>query len=175
MKPKVDIIVDEGMETARHHWIESAESYILAVLDLLGKRDWEVSVLLCGDARIRALNARYRGIDAATDVLSFPQQGGAVGGAADGAAGAEGGAWPERGARRHAGDIVISLETLECGCTGAACAEEARRLLVHGILHLAGCDHEGPLCTEGPQTEPMLRRQEDILRTLMNTDLGRAL
>jgi probable rRNA maturation factor len=83
----------------------------------------EVSVLLTGDAAIRVLNRKYRRKDKATDVLSFP--------AAEMAEGV-------------AGDLVISLET------ALVQAEERRHtlemeikvLLLHGLLHLAGYDHE---------------------------------
>ena len=98
---------------------------------------WDLSVLLCSDAVIRDLNARYRGKDKATDVLSFSQ--------------AEGPRVARTGRRRIAGDLVISVETLRRnaaadGTTGNRRADEEgelKRLVVHGILHLAGMDH-GP-------------------------------
>ena len=85
---------------------------------------WSVEVLLCGDERIAALNLRYRGKPQATDVLSFPREDG----------------------RRDdpvTGDIAISLETLRRNALrfGATENEEMKRLLVHGLLHLAGMDH----------------------------------
>lgn len=83
----------------------------------------EVSVLLTGDAAIRALNRKYRHKDKATDVLSFP--------AAEMPAGI-------------AGDLVISLETAfsQAAKRGHTLEMEIRVLLLHGLLHLAGYDHE---------------------------------
>ena len=80
----------------------------------------EVSVLFCGDARMRSLNRRYRRKDRSTDVLSFP------------------------GAGRAMGDIVISVPyaSREARRRGAATRGEIDRLLLHGYLHLLGYDHE---------------------------------
>ena len=87
----------------------------------------EVTILLCGDARMRALNARFRGKDRTTDVLSFP---------ADVGHGA--------GGSRPLGDIVISVTQAARQARGAghALLREIRRLLLHGDLHLLGYDHE---------------------------------
>ena len=83
----------------------------------------EVSVLLTGDEAIRALNRKYRRIDKPTDVLSFP--------AAEIAEGL-------------AGDLVISLETARWQAEerGHSLEMEIKVLLLHGLLHLAGYDHE---------------------------------
>jgi probable rRNA maturation factor len=90
---------------------------------------WDLSVLLCSDETIRELNARYRGKDQATDVLSFSQgEGMRI-------------AVPAR--QRPAGDLVISVDTLRRGAAERGTREdgELERLVVHGILHLAGMDH----------------------------------
>lgn len=83
----------------------------------------EVSLCLADDATLRALNARWRGIDKPTNVLSFP--------AADGAG-------------RHLGDIALAFETLEreAGELGVPLADHYRHLVAHGFLHLIGYDHE---------------------------------
>jgi len=86
--------------------------------------DAEISLLLCGDAAIRELNAAYRHIDAPTDVLSFPQ--------------------PDTGTPvRALGDIAISLDTVarRQGHDRAAMRAEVRLLFCHGLLHLLGYDH----------------------------------
>ena len=82
-----------------------------------------VSVLFCGDRRMRTLNRRYRGKDRSTDVLAFP-------------AGDAG--------RGFLGDIVISVPFARAPGAAArgAAARELDRLLVHGFLHLLGYDHE---------------------------------
>lgn len=77
--------------------------------------------LITGDAEIRALNHRFRGKDTATDVLSFPS-----------------------GENNPIGDVAISLarartQAKECG---HSTEEEICILLLHGLLHLLGMDHE---------------------------------
>ena len=99
----------------------------------------ELSVALCGDDYIRALNAEWRGLDEATDVLSFPQveaPDDADGETDDASLFAEG----------HAllGDVIISVDTAarQAAARGATLEEEVQVLLVHGLLHLLGYDHD---------------------------------
>jgi probable rRNA maturation factor len=89
----------------------------------------ELSVVLATDDEIRRLNRDYRGKDRATDVLAFSLR--------EGRFGAVAGAL---------GDVVISLPTARRQAfeNGFTIEEEVDRLLVHGILHLAGYDHERP-------------------------------
>jgi len=88
-----------------------------------GRAPHEVSVLFCADTRMRALNRRYRGQDRPTDVLAFPT--------ADSESG-------------FLGDIVISVPYAEREARRRRepGAREIDRLLVHGLLHLMGYDHE---------------------------------
>jgi probable rRNA maturation factor len=83
----------------------------------------EVSVLFCADRRMRALNRRYRGLDRPTDVLAFPAEG---------------------AGKDFLGDIVISVPyaAREARRRREPHAREIDRLLVHGLLHLMGYDHE---------------------------------
>jgi probable rRNA maturation factor len=83
-----------------------------------------VDVLLTGDSTLRPLNKSFRGKDKPTDVLSFPA--------------------PSEFAARHAGDLAISLETasLQAKIYGHTLRDEVRILLLHGLLHLSGEDHE---------------------------------
>ncbi|MCL2879529.1 MAG: rRNA maturation RNase YbeY [Treponema sp.] len=132
-------------------WNDALCEYTLKILDEIPLDNWDVSILLCDDETIRALNAQYRGRDEATDVLSF-------------ALGTEE-KYPDGSVRFLAGDIVISLDTLRENSRYFRIAEdeELRRLLIHGILHLNGMDHE----TNGPD-EPMIVVQEKILQKLGN-------
>jgi probable rRNA maturation factor len=88
----------------------------------------QVTVLLTTDAAVRSLNRRFRGKDKTTDVLSFPANPLQNAGPAE----------------RVAGDIAISVPTARC--QGAACGHslgtELKILILHGLLHLAGYDHE---------------------------------
>jgi len=129
-------------------WERRLRSFARKVLERLGRDGWELSVLLCGNGAMRALNSRYRGRDEPTDVLSFAQ--------------GEGRAFPGAG-RGPAGDIAISLDALGENARefGVGEDEELRRLLIHGILHIDGMDHE-----TNDRAEPMLRLQEKILEEL---------
>ncbi|MDR1318792.1 MAG: rRNA maturation RNase YbeY [Treponema sp.] len=137
----------EGLEPPS--WSGALESFALRVLDFIGRDNWDLSVLLCGNEKIKALNIQYRGRNEATDVLSFEL-------------GAET-ADEEGGARYLPGDIVISLETLRENARRFETSEdeELRRLLIHGILHLDGMDH-----ASNDENEPMLKLQENLLERL---------
>ena len=116
---------------AAPRWRAGLAAFCRRALAAAGIDGWDLSVLICSDEVIRDLNARYRGIDRATDVLSFSQ--------------AEGARVARTGGRRLAGDLVISVETLRRNAVERGGGEESElaRLVVHGILHLAGMDH-GP-------------------------------
>ena len=84
-----------------------------------------VTLVITSDRRIRTLNRDWRGIDRATDVLSFP--------AGDGP-----------GPAKHLGDLVIARETAarQARAEGHSLSTELRVLALHGLLHLLGYDHE---------------------------------
>jgi probable rRNA maturation factor len=86
----------------------------------------QVTVLLTTDSAIRGLNRRFRGKNKATDVLSFPADRSAP------------------GAQKIAGDLAISVPTAcrQAAEQGHPLTMEIKVLLLHGLLHLAGYDHE---------------------------------
>ena len=96
------------------------------ILNLLGERRAELSVALIGNAEMRKLNARYRKKDYPTDVLSFP----AAQDMPDGV--------------RLLGDVIISVDKAkeQAKERGRSLDEEMTTLLLHGVLHLLGYDHE---------------------------------
>lgn len=110
-------------------WVELGLSqagltrFVRRAQELVGLRG-EVEVLLTGDRVLRRLNREWRGKDKATDVLSFPA--------------------PVELAGISAGDLAISLETAakQAAEHGHALRDEVRVLLLHGMLHLSGMDHE---------------------------------
>ena len=106
----------------------------------------ELSIVLAGDDTVRRLNRDYRATDAPTDVLSFAQTEG------------EAFARPDE-ASRHLGDVVISIETARRQAHEYALSlqDEVAHLLVHGILHLLGYDHEAP------DDERIMRAHEDAV------------
>jgi probable rRNA maturation factor len=109
-----------------------AESDAAALLE--GGLAAEVSVRFTGDDEVRALNAAWRGKDKATNVLSFPMVG------------------PEQleslsragGGEALLGDIVLArgICVAEAEAKGVGVCGHAAHLVVHGMLHLLGCDHE---------------------------------
>lgn len=96
-------------------------------------RPVEISVRLTGDEQVRALNAQWRGKDKPTNVLSFPL---AEGGDLDQA--------DENGPDLMLGDVVLARGVCEREAAEKAIPLErhAAHLLVHGTLHLLGCDHQ---------------------------------
>lgn len=107
----------------------------------------EVSVVLADDATVRALNHEHRGNDKPTNVLSFPI----------------GGAGGPDAAPTMLGDVVLACETVtaEAAAQGKSVADHLRHLVVHGVLHLAGYDHE-----DDAEAEKMERLETRILADL---------
>lgn len=105
----------------------------------------EVSVLLARDVTIRTLNRDYRKKDKATDVLSFPVN------EFHGAA------------AKQAGDLAISLETAQRQADehGHSLQTEVKILMLHGLLHLAGYDHETDK-GQMARKESALRKELDL-------------
>lgn len=108
----------------------------------------EVDVLLTSDEDIRRLNRTFRKKNKATDVLSFPA--------------------PEEISAEHAGDLAISLDTAakQAESFGHSLGAEVRILLLHGLLHLAGMDHEVD-SGEMALREGELRRELKLPTTLI--------
>ena len=96
------------------------------ILRLLDRQSAELSLALVGNEEIRELNRRYRNKPTPTDVLSFPAD------------------EPANPHARLLGDVVISVEQAEIQSRRARRTLEAEIdwLLIHGILHLLGYDHE---------------------------------
>jgi probable rRNA maturation factor len=106
----------------------------------------DLSIVLADDARLHELNRDYLGVDAPTDVLSFPAS------ETD----------PETGAR-YIGDIVISVPYAAKGAAkaGHPLESELQLLVVHGVLHLLGHDHAKP-----KEKAKMWKAQAEILESL---------
>ena len=116
------------------------------VLAAAGVPEAELSLVLVGDRRMRRLNRLYRGKDRPTDVLAFPMRD----------------AVPT--VSPLLGDVVISLPTAgrQAGVQGHSLDREVTVLLIHGVLHLLGYDHE-----RGERAaRRMHSRERAILRSL---------
>lgn len=118
------------------------ERFVFRVRRLIGMREM-VNVVVTSSSQLRALNRRFRGLDKPTDVLSFPSF--HVG---------------SRQLKSVAGDVVISADIARDNAIrfGHSLGNEVRILILHGVLHLAGFDHEHD-AGEMARKESRLRRQ----------------
>jgi len=98
-------------------WTELATKMLQAI----GNEQASATIAFVSDKTIRDLNNQFRGIDKSTDVLSFPAE-----------------------EDDNLGDIAISLDTAAAQCmeNGLTLDEEIAQLMLHGLLHLSGYDHE---------------------------------
>src|ERR1043165_5991663 len=109
-------------------------------------KDVDLSIVLTDNAHLHELNLNYLGVDAPTDVLSFPAS------ETD----------PETGAR-YLGDILISIPRAQeqADAAGHPLESEVQLLIVHGMLHLLGYDHAEP-----DEKARMWKAQSEILESL---------
>jgi probable rRNA maturation factor len=117
----------------------------------LGFEGAELSITLVDDETIARLNAQWRQVEGPTDVLAFPMD-----------------QAPEEGPPpRVLGDIVISVERAleQAAQEGHSLEREMEELLVHGLLHLVGYDHQEPR-----EAERMARRQAELVSLLGQTN-----
>lgn len=121
------------------------------ILSVSGCPDAELSILIVGDRRIRQINRDYLQRDKATNVISFAQQEGEN----------------PAGATLLLGDVVISAETAARDAAEAQLPFESELtfLLLHGILHLLGFDHERSGEAEAARMEA---REEEIFTLLQS-------
>lgn len=138
------------------------------ILKLLKLHTAELSLLFVNDSRMKILNSRFRSVNRATDVLSFPQiqkrmrvTGCRIQNKKNSAS-----CIPNKKSSADfvLGDVVISLQTAEkqAACGGRSLQDEIRWLLVHGVLHLAGYDHEKSKYAE----RKMRKKEQEILKKL---------
>jgi probable rRNA maturation factor len=125
-------LLARAARTALEHEAQSLES--------------DLSIILTDDSRLHELNLNYLGVDAPTDVLSFPAS------ETD----------PETGAR-YIGDILISVPRAQAqaDAAGHPLEAEVQLLVVHGVLHLIGHDH-----AEAEDKARMWKAQTEILKQL---------
>ena len=100
---------------------EAWSTFAARALDAIGKNESSATIAFVSDKRIRELNRQFRGVDKATDVLSFPAD-----------------------EELNLGDIAVSIDTaaVQAKENGLAVDEEIAQLILHGLLHLCGHDHE---------------------------------
>ena len=156
-----EIIIESELEGDSALYADLLRKVIPAVLETEGVAiPCEVDVLFTDDAGIHEINLEQRGVDAPTDVLSFPMFE-FTPGQPPSADSAE--KDPDTGLL-PLGDMVLSLERAERQAAeyGHSAQRETAYLAVHSILHLLGYDH----MDDGPQKAQMRTREEEILNGL---------
>ncbi len=100
---------------------EAWSSFATKALNAIGKNESSATIAFVSDKRIRELNRQFRGIDKATDVLSFPAE-----------------------EEANLGDVAVSVETavVQAKENELSLENEISQLILHGLLHLSGYDHE---------------------------------
>ncbi|RMD52964.1 MAG: rRNA maturation RNase YbeY [Nitrospirae bacterium] len=118
------------------------------VLKLLGKEDASLSILIVGDYGMRKLNKEFRGISKTTDVLSFDVSIPGI-------------------PSNILGDVVINaaMAEREANKRGTNLYEEMEHLLIHGVLHILGYDHNEP-----EEAKKMENREKEIMDALKKMD-----
>lgn len=149
----IDVVVESPLWAAE----PEAEAQVLRAVAAALPADQgpvELCVVLADDAAVQILNARYRGRDAPTNVLSFP-------------AVPSPGGQTETGVPTLLGDVVLAFETVkaEAERDGKPFAHHLGHLVVHGVLHLLGYDHESDA-----EAELMEARERDVLASLAIPD-----
>jgi probable rRNA maturation factor len=129
---RIAVIIDEDVAAAWRRAVPAVAARVqeaaTAALDGAASRRGTVTVRLSGDSAVRRLNRDFRGKDKPTNVLSFPS----------------GDSPAPRGAPKMLGDVVIAYRTVmrEAAAQGKSARDHLLHLVVHGVLHLLGYDHE---------------------------------
>jgi probable rRNA maturation factor len=144
----IDIRVESDLWKRKREIRTVARRAIVKAATVVALPTCELSVLLTDDPTIRTINADWRGVDAPTNVLSFPAPGGG-------------------GDRPFIGDIVLAYETIaaEARAERKPFAHHFAHLAVHGFLHLLGYDH-----IRKKDAETMEEAERGILRQLRIPD-----
>ena len=146
--PKIDVLVESDLWKETEDVRPVARRAIREAAALLAMPGAELAIVLTDDSAIRLLNRAWRGVDAATNVLSFPAKR-----AGDGPP--------------LIGDIVLAYETIagEARAEHKPFAHHVAHLAVHGFLHLLGYDH-----VRDKDAEVMEKVELDVLRRLAIPD-----
>ena len=128
--------------------LKKIEKNAQAVLNALDSPDGELSVLIVDDPQIAILNKEYLNRQGPTNVIAFPMRDGGFGDLNP----------------QLLGDVVISIETArrEGGDAGISTPARVSQLLVHGILHLFGYDHE----KDDGEARRMEEKSDELLEML---------
>ncbi len=120
----------EIINRQRRHKVQAKRwrEFATGASEVIGAGNRDATIVFVSDAAMRKLNRQFRGKDSATDVLSFPSQPESF----------------EAEAETNLGEIVISLDRAQSQAkeNGLTLVNEVEQLILHGLLHLCGHDHE---------------------------------
>jgi probable rRNA maturation factor len=159
----VDVLIRPNLESSLGSKAKTVRHAAQATLDHQdADKQASLCIVLTEDAEIQALNHRYRGIDAPTDVLSFALHEDAPG-QEPFVVSPEGGLETEC----YLGDVIISYPRVlaQAAEHGHRAVHELRLLVVHGVLHLLGNDHATP-----EDEAQMWAIQDELLKKLEQVD-----
>jgi probable rRNA maturation factor len=150
VRMEINVLFDKGFERVLDkRWLREVA---LKALTAESQADVEIGILVTGQEKIRRLHKEYLGEDEPTDVLSFAMR-------EKGPADAPDFIFPE-GDAAHLGEVIISYPQAEMQAAEHrhTVKKEVAILLIHGILHLLGYDHDEP-----ERRKKMLAREKTIL------------
>jgi probable rRNA maturation factor len=149
-KLKIDVLIDAGQWKKAGQIRQLVRRAVHEAAETQSTSGSELAIVLTNDSAIRQLNRLWRGVDAPTNVLSFPAA-----------------TRQEADEPAHLGDIVLAYETVahEARDEGKPLANHVAHLVVHGYLHLLGFDHE-----RNADAEAMEQTERKILRRLAIPD-----
>lgn len=155
MKPLTHRILLDDSGLLHTEQLDRLKSNLMLCLDFIAETEeagdlFELSVSFVTDEEIRQINREFREKDKATDVLSFSQF--------------EGEPMPTPDGVQPLGDLIVSVETARKQSAEIGHSEEyeLNRLLVHGLFHLLGYDHE-----VSAEEERIMQEREDALLKLL--------
>ena len=148
----MEILIEDRQDSYRISHEETGKK-AETILNALECRDGELSILIVDDPEIAGLNKRYLSRSGPTNVIAFPMQQGPFG----------------QITPNLLGDVVISIDTAAREAQEAGISVESRidQLLIHGILHLLGFDHE----KTSEQAKAMRIKEEELLKLLQDFEL----
>ena len=157
---EINVLVEEGIEIAPDFdWMQKVIETVLVADN--APPNVEISLVITNQERIQELNRDYRGKDQPTDVLSFSMSEQKVEedpvafiGPPDGLI--------------HLGEVIISYPQalLQAAESGHSIKQEMATLIIHGVLHIQGYDHEKP------EMEPAMKAKESQMLSALEKELG---
>lgn len=156
---EINVLIEDGIEVeAGAEWLQGIMGKTLLAEKV--PTVIEISLVITGQEQIQALNRDYRGKDQPTDVLSFAMQ--------ENREGEEPEAFisPPDGLL-HLGEVIISYPqaSIQAAEQGHSVKKELAELIIHGVLHILGYDHEKA------ELEPAMRAREKAILAIVEGDL----